>query len=151
MVTGVETAGLVLGSIPLLIAALENYENIVRPTREFSSWRKYRRKLVQELYILWTSYDSAILILLKPVADINDIAVMVEDPLCGLWTTGPIANSLRDKLGLLYNPLMLTIGEIAEILSGIAAHLSIQGSQQVYVALLHMPLGRLTARARRPS
>ena len=81
----------------------------------------------------------------------GDIAMMVEDPLCDQWTTGPIANSLRDKLGLLYNPLMLTVGEIAEILSGIAAHLSIQGSQQVYVALSHMPVGRLTARARRPS
>lgn len=95
MVTGVETAGLVLGSLPFIIAALENCGNVVRPTREFISWRKYRRKLVQELYTLRISYHHVINILLKPIADIEDIERMVEDAQIDLWTAGPVADNLR--------------------------------------------------------
>ena len=131
MVTGVETAGLVLGSLPLLISALEHYEDIVRPTKEFFTWRKHRRKLVQELYTLRASYDQAINLLLKPIADTNELITMVEDPLNDLWTAGPIAAKLQDMLGPAYDPLVLAIGEVAEILGGIAAHLNVQGSQQV--------------------
>ncbi|KAI9761902.1 MAG: hypothetical protein M1840_001518 [Geoglossum simile] len=130
MLTGVETAGIVLGSLPLLIAALEHYENIVRPTKEFFTWRKHRRKLVQELYTLRAFYDQAICLLLKPIADTEDLTMMVEDPLSDLWTTGAIADELRDVLGPAYDPLILAIGEIAEILGDIAAHLNIQRLQQ---------------------
>ena len=131
MVTGVETAGLVLGSLPLLIAALEHYEDIVRPTKEFFTWRKHRRKLVQELYTLRASYDQAIEILLKPVAELEDATTMMEDPRSDLWEAGPIADRLRDTLGSAYDPLILTILEIAEILGSIAVHLNIEGLQQV--------------------
>ncbi|KAH0551799.1 hypothetical protein GP486_006982 [Trichoglossum hirsutum] len=130
MVTGVETAGIVLGSLPLLISALEHYEDIVRPTKEFFTWRKHRRKLVQELYTLRAFYDQAISLLLKPIADTEDLATMVEDPLSDLWNAGPIADKLRDMLGPAYDPLILEIGEIAEILGDIAVHLNIQGPQQ---------------------
>ena len=131
MVTGIETAGLVLGSLPLLIAALEHYEDMAGPTKAFFTWMRHRRRLIQELYTLRASYDQAIDILLKPIADTDDLTVMVENPLSDLWTTGAIANTLRDLLGSTYDPLILTISEIREILDGIAAHLNLQGSQQV--------------------
>jgi hypothetical protein len=132
MVTGVETAGLVLGSLPLLIAALEHYEDIVRPTKEFFMWRRHRIKLVQELYTLRASYDQAIYLLLKPIAEPDDLTRMVEDPRSDLWIAGPMADKLRDILGSAYDALILTIDEIAEILGAIAAYLDIEGSQQVW-------------------
>jgi hypothetical protein len=131
MVTGVETAGLVLGSLPLLISALEHYDDLVGPTKQFFRWRKHKRKLVQELYTLRASYDQAIEILLKPIAEPDDSITMMEDARSDLWNDGPIADGLRDTLGSAYDPLILTILEIAEILGSIAAHLNIEGSQQV--------------------
>ena len=131
MVTGVETAGLVLASLPLLISALENYEDIVGPTKEFFRWRKYKRKLLQELYTLRASYDQAILVLLKPIAEPGEANAMMEDIDSDLWKTGSIADGLRATLGSAYDPLILTVREIAEILSSIAAHLNLKGSQQV--------------------
>jgi hypothetical protein len=39
MVTGVETAGLVLAVLPLPIAALEDYKRGLKPSRRFLAWR----------------------------------------------------------------------------------------------------------------
>jgi hypothetical protein len=56
---------------------------------------------------------------------------MMEDPRSELWREGDIADSLRDKLGPVYGPFILTIDEVSEILVEIAACLNIPGSQQV--------------------
>ncbi|KAL4782602.1 hypothetical protein BJX76DRAFT_369047 [Aspergillus varians] len=97
-----EAAGLVLGTLPLLISALEHYEDVSRPTREFFTWRRHRRRLIQEL---------------------------------DLWASSAIAESLRETLKVVYDPLKIAIGEIAEILDEIASHLNIQPSQQGTVQL----------------
>jgi hypothetical protein len=131
MVTGVETAGLVLGAIPLLISALENLENMAAPTKAFFSWKPHLRKLIQELYTIHTSYDQAVRLLLKPFADHADQTTMMDDPRSELWKEGDIADSLRGHLGSAYRPFTLTIDEVSEILVEIATCLNIPGSQQV--------------------
>lgn len=141
MVTGVEAAGLVLGAIPLIISALENYENLAAPTKAFFHWKRTLRRLIRELYTIHTSYDQAVRLLLKPFADLTDQTKMMEDPRHRLWREGDVADSLRDKLGSVYDPLILTIDEVSEILVEIAACLNIPGSQQVRAPLLE---GRLS-------
>jgi hypothetical protein len=131
MVTGVETAGLVLGAIPLLISALENLENMAAPTKAFFSWKRHLRKLIRELYTTHTSYDQAVRLLLKPFADLADQTTMMDDPRSELWKEGDIADCLRDHLGSAYRPFTLTIDEVSEILVEIATCLNIPGSQQV--------------------
>jgi hypothetical protein len=131
MVTGVEIAGLVLGAIPLIISALEHYEDIAAPTKAFIRWRRHLRRLIQELYIIRASYDQAIRLLLKPFADLADQTTMMDNPRSELWTEGVIADDLRDKLGLVYGPFIFTIDEVSEILVEIASCLNIPGSQQV--------------------
>lgn len=131
MATGVETAGIVLGTIPLIIAALEHYEDVARSTEEFFDWRKYRTRLRKELYILRTSFDEAVKILLREIAEPDELIVMLEDPSNQLWTTGPTADGLREALGPTYDPFVLTIVEINEILLSITKHLNIDGAQLV--------------------
>jgi hypothetical protein len=131
MVTGVEAAGLVLGAIPLIISALENYENLAAPTKAFIHWKRHFRRLINELYAIRTSYDQAIHLLLEPFADKADRHTMLEDPRSELWREGEIAESLRDNLGLTYDPFILTIEEVSDILVEIATCLNIPGSQQV--------------------
>jgi hypothetical protein len=131
MVTGVEAVGLVLGAIPLIISALEHYEDFASPTISFIHWRRHLRRLIQELYTIQASYDQAIRLLLKPFADLADQIKMMEDPRSELWIEGDIADSLRDKLGLVYRPFTLTINEMSDILIEIALCLNISGSQQV--------------------
>lgn len=131
MVTGVETAGLVLGAIPLIISALEHYDDFAAPTKAFIHWKQNLQRLIQELYVIHVSYDQAIRLLLKPFARLEDQITMVEDPRSDLWTKGDIADNLRDKLGLVYSPFIFTVNEVSEILVEIASCLNIPGSQQV--------------------
>ncbi|KAJ5175165.1 uncharacterized protein N7482_001042 [Penicillium canariense] len=140
MVTGVETAGLVLGAIPIIISALENYENLAAPTQAFIHWKRHLRRLIRELYTIHTSYDQAVRLLLKPFADLTDQTTMMEDSRSALWREGDIADSLRDKLGPVYGPFILTIDEVSEILVEIAACLNIPGSQQVFTSKNLLPV-----------
>jgi hypothetical protein len=87
--------------------------------------------LILELYTIHTSYDQAVRLLLKPFADLADQTTMMDDPRSELWRKGDIADSLRDHLGLVYSPFILTIDEVSDILVEIAACLDIPGSQQV--------------------
>jgi hypothetical protein len=131
MLTGVEIAGLVLGAIPLIISALEHYEDFTAPTKAFIHWRRRLRRLIQELYIIRASYDQAIRLLLEPFADLADQTTMMDNPRSELWTEGVIADNLRNKLGPVYNPFIFTINEVSEILVEIASCLNIPGSLQV--------------------
>ncbi|KAJ6120118.1 hypothetical protein N7523_004398 [Penicillium sp. IBT 18751x] len=140
MVTGVEAVGLVLGSIPLIISALENYENLAAPTKAFIHWKRHFLRLIRELHAIRTSYDQAVRLLLEPFADLADQTTMMEDPRSELWREGDIADSLRDKLGTVYRPFILTIEEVSEILVEIAACLNIPGSQQVITSKSLLPI-----------
>ncbi|KIX93707.1 uncharacterized protein Z520_10613 [Fonsecaea multimorphosa CBS 102226] len=138
--SGVEAAGLVLGAIPLIISALEHYEDVAAPTVAFMHWKRYLRRLVQELYIIRASYDQAIQLLLAPISDLSNRTLMMEDPRSRLWREGDIANSLRDRLGAVYDPFILTIDEIEEILVDIVSSLNIPGSQQVVTSRTLWPV-----------
>ena len=47
MVTGIETAGLVLAILPLIIAALEDYKRGLKPIRRLLAWRLELEKLIR--------------------------------------------------------------------------------------------------------
>lgn len=129
--SGVEVAGLVLGAIPLIISALQSYEDLAAPTKAFIHWRRHLKRLIRELYTIHTSYEQAIRLLLKPFVDLPDQTTMMEDPQSKLWREGDVAETLRDRLGPVYTPFIITIDEVSEILVEIAACLNIPGSQQV--------------------
>ena len=94
--------------------------------------------MIQELYTLRVSYDSAINILPQPIADSDDLEAMIKDPTSNLWTIGPIADELRDLLGPMYDPLVLSMNEISEILVNLSSHLDIEGSNTVREGLGEM-------------
>ncbi|OQV08180.1 hypothetical protein CLAIMM_12493 [Cladophialophora immunda] len=138
--SGVEAAGLVLGAIPLIISALEHCEDVAVPTIAFLHWKRYLGRLVRELYTIRVSYDQAIRLLLAPLADLADQTTMMEDPQSPLWREGDIADELRDRLGPVYHPFILTIDEVTEILVEIASSLNIPGSQQVVTSQTLLPV-----------
>lgn len=136
MVTGVETAGLVLATIPLIICALENYEGAIGPTKAFIRWKGHLSKAKNELYVLYAAYDQTLRVLLNPIASKADIVTMIEDIKSDLWTQGDIAEDLQRHLGIAYMAIMLEIERIADDLLEIVRHLNISGTHQVYLDLL---------------
>src|SRR5436190_6574526 len=109
MVAGVETAGLVLGAIPLLIAALEHYEGSIEPTVAFLRWRGELSTGIRKLYLGCATYDQSIRLLLKQIASMEKLSEMMDNPRSCLWKDGSLARQLQEKLGSAYHACMMTI------------------------------------------
>lgn len=131
MVTGVEVAGLILGSIPLLISALEHYEEAVEPTVAFFRWKGNLSKAINELTVIYASYEQSLRLLLKPIASAADLAKMMDDAKHPLWSQGDVADDLRCYMKTAYDSCVLTIEEIAETLVEVAGNLNIPGATLV--------------------
>jgi hypothetical protein len=75
MVTGVETAGLILGSIPLIISALEHYAEGIET---IGKWWRYKRELASLKRILGAEYDRFLNTLEELLAGIVPDATLAE-------------------------------------------------------------------------
>ncbi|KAF5005061.1 hypothetical protein FDECE_8477 [Fusarium decemcellulare] len=126
-----EIAGLVLGAIPLLISALEHYEDVVEPAVAFLHWRGQLSTMTRRLQMGHTAYDQNMRLLLKYAANDQDIEYMIEDPQSPLWKEPSLVDELQSRLGRAYAPSITTIQEIADIMIYIAAYLNIDGSSTV--------------------
>ncbi|KAH7411570.1 hypothetical protein DE146DRAFT_241713 [Phaeosphaeria sp. MPI-PUGE-AT-0046c] len=137
MVTGVETAGLVLATIPLIICALENYENAIGPTKAFLRWKGHLTIAKSELYVHYAAFDQTLRILLAAVAGPDDLTTMIEDTTNELWERGDISEDLKHYLGKAHTAVMFQIEHVAEDLLEIVRHLNISGTQEPSQNTLH--------------
>ena len=117
-----ETAGLVLGVIPLIISAIENYDSIFQPVKIFTS--TYQVEVEQfrsELLVEQINFREECKWLLKSVLASDEIRLMVKDAQHPLWQN---YQSLDDQLGERLNDnyqaceaaLKLIVGVLGRIL-----------------------------------
>ncbi|GKT45905.1 uncharacterized protein ColSpa_06086 [Colletotrichum spaethianum] len=126
-----EIAGLVLGAVPLLISAIEHYEDFVEPTVAFFKWKGQLSKVTRRLLMGHTAYEQNVRLLLKQVVSNEDLVDMINDPQSDDWKSEWLVKDLREKLGNAYQPAFSTIQEIARIMISVAANLNIDGSDKV--------------------
>ncbi|KAF6839587.1 hypothetical protein CPLU01_01724 [Colletotrichum plurivorum] len=126
-----EIAGLVLGVVPLVISALEHYEEFVEPAIAFFKWKGQLSQVTRRLLMEHTAYVQNLQLLLKRAVGSNDLAEMIEDTKHRLWSSKGLVEALEDDLGQAYRPSMSTIHEMADIMVAISASLNIQGSDKV--------------------
>lgn len=126
-----EIAGLVLGAIPLLISALEHYEDVVEPAVAFWQWKGQLSNITRHLYMGHTAYEQNVRILLSQTVDDEDLNTMINDPGSDLWKTNELTNGLQSRLGSAYRPSLDTVKEIASIMADIAKGLNIEGAEKV--------------------
>jgi len=129
--SGVEIAGIVLGAVPLIISALEHYEDLLGSTLAFFQWKGQLSKAIDELSVVYAGYDQTLRLLLQPVMDQEEVVAMMEDTNHLLWVKGDVAESLQNHFGRAWKPCRATIEEIAESLVEISKHLNISGSHLV--------------------
>lgn len=96
--SGFEIAGIILGSIPLVISALEHAGEGISAIQR---WRKYKRELESLIRNLQTEQlrlqdvCEKLLIGLVPASEIE---AMINDPLGKLWSREGIENKIRLRL-----------------------------------------------------
>lgn len=131
MATGIEVAGLVLGAIPLVLSALENYENFLDPTKSFFKYQGELSRATRQLANCYTSYEQSIQILLTPIADPQELQDMMENTGSELWKDNEIDEALQKRLGTSYRACIRTVREIEGAMMSIAKHLNIEGADKV--------------------
>jgi hypothetical protein len=131
MATGIEVAGLVLGSLPLLLAGLQFYAEGIAVTRRYWKYREEVNNLVDELKAENAVYQNSIETLLLGVVDAKDVAEFLANPGGELWRKASFERRLKKRLGTSYEPYLNTILKIRNTAEKFKERLKLGHSGQV--------------------
>ncbi|KAL6353697.1 hypothetical protein LRP88_13010 [Fusarium phalaenopsidis] len=114
--SGFEVAGIVLGTIPLIVTALEAYSNVMRDWGKApSELKSLNRQLTTERAKLYNVCDQ----LISDVVPQRDIEPMLQDPFGQLWQAKETNDKIRRRLWDAYGPFEETIMEVGEALESV--------------------------------
>ncbi|KAL6702871.1 hypothetical protein ACN47E_000833 [Coniothyrium glycines] len=128
MATGIEAAGLVLGSIPLILAGLDFYAKGIAVTKRY--WR-YKEEINGTLYELRaenTLYINSINMLLIGVVNPKEMTEFLTEPGGARWQDKMFDQKLRARLGTSYDTYMDSIRQLALATEKFKAQLKLDGN-----------------------
>ncbi|KAG5755256.1 hypothetical protein H9Q69_005509 [Fusarium xylarioides] len=96
--SGFEVAGIVLGSIPIVVSALQCYMNCLGTLQNFRSYKRILKSLILSLKTEHLSLRDICEKLLTGIAPQTRIEEMIRDPFGDLWREEEIFNKLRLRL-----------------------------------------------------
>lgn len=116
--SGLEVVGLVLGSIPLVISALEHYRDGIYAVR---IWRRYVIELasiIRQLRVQQCILMNICEILLGDLG-LPRIDAMIRDPFGPLWRDDNIKKRLTERLNRDYNVFEATVEDMSDAIQGL--------------------------------
>ena len=123
--SGFEIAGLVLGALPLVISALEQYESSLDAVKAFFQWRDILEKAIRELWVQHTSFEMTLRSLLVDLTSEAELDELLSQPESPLWQSPALNHDLRERLGAAYDVYNYTIEQIGGYVRTLARHLDI--------------------------
>lgn len=112
MVTGVETAGLVLGSLPLVLAALQAYAEGIAVTKRLWKYREGINALIISLRGAVRVYRNGVESLLTDLVPKEHLEAYVESPRGVLWQQSDFDTKLKQRLGTSYDDYLDTLDQV---------------------------------------
>ncbi|KAI9668924.1 MAG: hypothetical protein M1829_005236 [Trizodia sp. TS-e1964] len=131
MATGIEIAGLLLGAMPLVISALENYEKMLDPVKAMFNYGSELSRATRVLDNSYTSYKQSMQLLLAPGTEKEKLHIMMKNTDSEYWKETEIVEALQERLGTSYKSYMWTLKEIDIVIMYIAKHISIEGADKI--------------------
>jgi excinuclease UvrABC helicase subunit UvrB len=129
--SGIEVAGLVLGSIPLIISALESYNEGLDPVKSFIRWERELPQFIRKLRNQHVHFAQTTRLLLEPITTEFELAEMLSEPSGKLWKDDDMTGKLKDKLQESYHAYQSTITDIERIMKKIASKLDLERATEV--------------------
>lgn len=117
MASGVEIAGLVLGSIPLVLAGLEFYAKGIAVTRRCLKYREQFESLINELRTERTICVNSLNLLLVGIVRPKDMDDFLANPSGDRWRDEKFDTKLKQRLGHSYDSYMTTMEDLNKISS----------------------------------
>ena len=103
--SGLEVAGVILGSIPIIVSALGQYKTIKEKRRFFQRKALYIDRLIQSLKEQEALVEANLLVLLRAAGfDRDEIQAMNLTSHHEVFNRPDSAEELREYLGALYDP-----------------------------------------------
>jgi hypothetical protein len=146
MVTGVETAGLVLAILPLLVNQLDSYVQGLQTIKSFRS-RQFRREL--DGYCTMLGTQQAILLntleeALEGIVDHEDeIRELMSNPNATLWGDPSFRAELRKKLRRDYTAFNRLMFELSQELQDLSRNLGLDRNASFKVGYTRPTLDRI--------
>ncbi|KAK4162417.1 hypothetical protein QBC43DRAFT_321896 [Cladorrhinum sp. PSN259] len=129
--SGFEVAGIVLGSIPLLVSALEHYSEGVSTLRR---WRKYERELQSLIRNLQTEHAKVKNVcekLLYGLVPLSDLEAMIKDPFGHLWREDEVYRKICGRLWEASDVFEATVQDVKAALEEMTKRLESQKDGKV--------------------
>ena len=135
MVTPVETAGLVLAALPLVIVAIENYRKGLDPIKDYLRYSSMLKALQTRLRLEQDLYQGTLkrlLITQLSPSELEGLFAGPGEPLeASLWGTHGIEKKLQLALGKKYDMFMNVIKDMDATLKTLMEKLDIDLEGQV--------------------
>ena len=135
MITGVEVAGLSLAILPLIVSALEHYNDGTRPLKDFVKYRCLIRIMVIDLGTQSELLRNSIEKLLDGLVSDTEIATLLENPAGPAWRERSLATRLEKRLAGAYMVYMESIKNILILLEDLRDKIGLDENGQVIDAI----------------
>ena len=145
MVTGVETAGLVLAAIPLIVEGLQGYLKGIHTIQRFlkmEKWLKQYLVKIEDCEVVVRQFMERVL--LESEVDV-DADELLDNPGCDLWQNAGLEKQLRRYLGRYYEKYMQTIVDLGRLVDELRGKLHLNKTPPTQVSA---PLSSLQANDR---
>ncbi|KAK3995269.1 hypothetical protein QBC44DRAFT_340281 [Cladorrhinum sp. PSN332] len=120
--SGFEVAGLIIGTIPLVVKAIDAYIGFLRDWgKTVSELKSVNRQLTTERARLYNVCDQ----LLGDMAPPGDVEPMLQDPFGTLWEDKQVNDKIRTRLWGSHEPFEQTVLEVREALDSIVQRLRV--------------------------
>lgn len=123
--SGFEVAGVVLGTIPLVISALEHYRSGKGTASSFVKWRGHLDTLIFRLKLQQTFFYLDILELLRVanIDELEDRVDLTEEECIAILSDAKTGKGVREFIGPLYNTFIEILARYETCLKTIAGKL----------------------------
>ncbi|KAF2651382.1 hypothetical protein K491DRAFT_682204 [Lophiostoma macrostomum CBS 122681] len=129
--SGVEVAGLALGALPILIQAIESYNESLDPLKSFVRWERELPQLIRKLRNEHVHYAQTMRQLLEPITTDFELAEMLSEPGGQLWKDKAMVSKLEGKLQESYFAYQSTVVDIERIMKKIASKLDLDRAAEL--------------------
>jgi hypothetical protein len=99
IMSGLEVVGVVLGSIPLIISALEHYRDGVSTIQRWRRYERERQSLVRSLKTERVKMHNICEKLLVGLVSPSQVQAMIQSPFGTLWQEDAVKRKIRARLG----------------------------------------------------
>ena len=106
--SGVEAVGLLLGIVPLLVSAIEHYEDVLRPIRRYRAYGSKSQRFCDELETQRNVYQAECQLLLGEFVGPDTAREMLCNPQHPSWREPILSKSFESRLGSL-GPTCLSV------------------------------------------